>query len=283
MSINWIDKSQYTKMNKIAVISDPHINLKEGAEGNECKILQKCFKNMSVDTLVVCGDITENAQPDELHCFFDTYKVNCQAKNLFLIPGNMDETEYPEGKKTFLDIYGKSCGVVFENTYFTHEADNCILIGITPEQDDDDVPLSENQLYVLDEYIRKAAERNVPALVFCHYVINDTINVDWKYAKLGEQSLQVRTIFEKYRGKVICFSGHIHRGLIKEPGGSILTLKNVTYVSTPSVCIPDKIHYKADNDNVGTGYILDLCPDYVRISGFDFLNNQWLEAFDWRV
>ena len=145
------------------------------------------------------------------------------------------------------------------------------------------MPLSDNQLSVLDEYIRKAAERAVPALVFCHYVINDTINVDWKYAKLGAQSLQVRTIFEKYRGKVICFSGHIHRGLIKELGGSIITINNVTYVSTPSICIPDKIHYKTDNDNVGTGYILDLCQDYVHISGFDFLNKQWIEAFDWMI
>ena len=52
-------------MKKIAVISDTHINLKEGVEGNECEILRNCFKHMNVDILVVCGDITENALSKE--------------------------------------------------------------------------------------------------------------------------------------------------------------------------------------------------------------------------
>lgn len=270
-------------MKKIAVISDIQINLSDKKNEERRKLLQKCLKNMNVDTLVVCGDITENARTEELECFFDLYEHNCQARNLFLIPGNMDETESMEGKKRFLDVYGKHTDRVYENTYFSYETDDCILIGISPEEDNDDEPLSERQISLLEESIKKAAKRAVPALVFCHYIINDTINIDWKYATLGMQSTQVKMILEKYGGKVICFSGHIHRGLIKEKGGSIITINNVTYISTPSICMPDRIHYNADNDDVGTGYLLEIYSDNIQIHGYNFFENKSLDDFDWRV
>lgn len=47
--------------------------------------------------------------------------------------------------------------------------------------------------------------------------------------------------------------------------------------------MPDTIYYKADNDNIGTGYILDLYQDYVHIKGFDFLNQEYLEDFEWII
>lgn len=165
-------------MNKIAVISDIHINLSDQKNEVSRRMLQTCLQNMNVDTLAVCGDITENARTEELECFFDLYKHDCRASNLFLIPSNMDETESLIGKRRFLDIYGKHTDRFYENTYFSYDTENYILIGISPEEDKDDEPLSERQISFLEECIKKAAKKAVPALVFCHYIMNDTIDIE---------------------------------------------------------------------------------------------------------
>lgn len=175
------------------------------ANNNGADVAKLCFENIKADSLAVCGDITENATIDEYDSFFELLKENHFMKNAFIIPGKMDETETLEGKQKFLDAYSKHLGKTQTSTFFFQEEENCIIIGLRPEQDDDDEPLSENQLALLDEYIRKAAERKVPAFVLCHYILNETIEVDWKYAFLGAQSKRIKDTFEKYHGKVIFF------------------------------------------------------------------------------
>ena len=79
---------------KIAIISDPQINLKQTNHNGfqkDLEILQKCFENINVDALGVCGDVTENGLPEEWDYFFNGFKQHCPTKNLFLVPGNMHQ------------------------------------------------------------------------------------------------------------------------------------------------------------------------------------------------
>jgi predicted phosphodiesterase len=255
--------------------------MKDDNYTKECDLLRVCFQNMEVDALALCGDITENGFPEEWDTFFDIFNKHCRTKNLFLVPGNMDNVYNPEGKQIFLDIFQKQISKC-DNIYFTYETENCFLIGISPEQKGE-ITISDMQLTNLDKSLKKAAENNIPAFIFSHYQLSQTIDIDWKYANLGSESENIRSILEKHNGKVLFFSGHTHRGLIKQIGGSITKNKNVTYISTPSICKPDIEHYRADNDNIGTGYILELSKDIVHIRGFDFFHKTWLEDFNWTV
>jgi len=270
---------------KFAVISDPQVNLKnisDTTDEDDIDVLQKCFTNMNVEAVAICGDITENALPQEMDAFFKTFKEYCPTQKLFIVPGNMDGVYNPNTQNIYFEALRRFSGKKSENPYFAHEADNCFFIGISPEPIDDGT-ITETQLAFLDAVICKAAKRGVPAFVFSHYQLSDTIDINWKYASLGSDSCNVKLIFEKYDGKVIFFSGHTHRGLISQPGGSVITKENVTYVSTPSICNPDVEHYNADNNSKGTGYIVELSKEKVNIRGFDFLHNEWLKPFNWII
>ena len=160
--------------------------------------------------------------------------------------------------------------------------DSCFLAGIAYEPINNGT-ITDTQLYVLEKFLQKAAGLKLPAIVLSHYQVSDTINIDWKYASMNEDSPKVRHILEKHDGKVVFFSGHTHRGLMIEPGGSIITQKNVTFVSTPSICYPDIEHYQADNDSVGTGFICEVFKDHIHIRGYNFFSNEYLNSFDWKV
>jgi len=270
---------------KIAVISDPQIDIKNigtTTQENDIEVLQECFKHMDVDAVAVCGDITENALTEEMDSFFDAFKRYCPAKKLFVVPGNMDGAYDIKTQNIYLEALEHFSGKKIKSLYFSHEVDSCFLIGISPEPIDNGI-ITDAQLVFLDEAIRKAAERGVPALIFSHYQLSDTIDINWKYASLGSDSSKVKVILEKYDGKVIFFSGHTHRGLISQIGGSVITKGNVTYVSTPSICKPDVEHYNADNNNKGTGYVVEVFKESINIKGFDFLQNKWLESFNWTI
>ena len=59
---------------KIAVISDPQINLKDmNTDAKDLEILRECFRHINVDVVAVCGDVTENALLQEMNVFFDTF------------------------------------------------------------------------------------------------------------------------------------------------------------------------------------------------------------------
>lgn len=271
---------------KIAVISDPQIDIKNidgTTQENDLEVLRECFKHMNVDAVAVCGDITENALVEEMDSFFDTFKRYCPTKKLFVVPGNMDGVYDPKTQDVYLKALERFSGKKTESLYFSFNSNNCFLIGISPEPIDNGI-ITDTQLAFLDDAISKATKRGVPALIFSHYQLSDTIDINWKYASLGSDSPKVKAILEKYDGKFIFFSGHTHRGLISQIGGSVITKGNVTYVSTPSICKPDVEHYNADNNNnKGTGYVVEVGKESINIKGFDFLQNKWLESFNWTV
>ncbi len=264
----------------IAVISDPQIDFTN--DTGETKILKRCFEYIKTDVLAICGDITENAMPEEWNEFFMSVKKQRGISNIMLVTGNMDRTFQAAGKKIFFDAYERFASINIDKLYFAREMGNCVFIGIAPERDQEDT-ISTAQLNFLESNIGKAAKSDIPAFVLSHYLLRDTIDINWEHAALGEESKKIRDILEKHNGKVLFFSGHIHRGLIKEEGGSVITIKNVTYASTPSICKPDTEHYNADNNEAGTGFIVEIENSHVRIRGYDFLNDEYLSAFNWSV
>ena len=264
------------------MISDPQIDINNAKLDEELEVLRNCFINMDVDAVAVCGDITENALPQEMDIFFDTFKQHCLTQNLFVVPGNMDGVYDIDTQNVYLEALERFSDKKHVTLYFCQETDTCILIGISPEPVHGRT-ITDAQLDFLGNAMHKASLRRIPALIFCHFQLSDTLNVNWEYASLGSDTIKVKPILEKYSGKVIYFSGHIHRGFISKIGGSVITKGNVTYVSTPSICQPDTIHYNADNDSLGTGYIVDIRGESINIKGFDFLRNEWLSPFNWTI
>lgn len=269
-------------MERIAVISDPQVNLKHTTDINEYDYLYKCFKNMEVDSVIVCGDITENANEDEWCLFLDAFK-NDNNKSLFIVPGNMDLTYTQNGKLTYDKMMFKYCGKIPEHLFTEYESVLFSLFGISIEKYDDNAPISEYQLQKLDALLKSSAARGVPTIVFGHYILNDTIDINWKFAELGPQSEVIKELFKKYGNKVFYFSGHIHRGLMKKEGSTVKQVDNVTYISTPSLCYPDNEHYEVDNGDIGTGFMVDITDDNVLIQGYDFINGNELEDFRWKI
>jgi hypothetical protein len=136
---------------------------------------------------------------------------------------------------------------------------------------------------MLSRALHTAAKHNLPALVFSHLQVADTIDIEWDAAMSARDSKNVRAILEKYNGKVIFFSGHTHRGLMKKVGGSVIGINNVTYVSMPSITKPNVKNPLIDNNSVGTGYIVEFHEDSMHIRGYDFLRRLWLEDLEWIV
>ena len=272
-------------LKNIAIISDPQINsltTYNNIIGKDCAVLQECFSNMDVDAVAVCGDITENSLQEEWNSFFDAFTKHCQTKELYLVPGNMDSEHNELDKEAFYKNYRSCTGREIYKLYFSYEKDNCVLIGLCPEPDNKGT-ISDAQLDNLNRSLRKAAEYKLPALIFSHLQVADTIHTDWYAAMPAEDSKNVKAILEKYNGKVIFFSGHTHRGLIKKTGGSVIRINNVTYVSTPSLTKPNTEDNLIDNNSLGTGYIAELHKEALHIRGYDFLRKVWLRDFEWVV
>jgi predicted phosphodiesterase len=264
-------------MKKVAVISDPQLNMKDGTLDSSISILKICFKHMLIDALVVCGDITEHAHPIEMDAFLDTCGKFFPAENVFFVPGNMDRVYSVDGEKAFLEVCGRYYGKKREHLYFAHEEVTYSLIGISPEPVGGGT-ITDAQLTFLDGHLKNAAERNIPALVLCHYQIKNTIpGVNWEFASLGSDSAKVQQILEKHGGKTVFFTGHTHMGLT---AGSVVTYKNVTYISTPSICMPDTEHYNSENNNSGTGFIVEINEHDIYILGYDFMNDEALMDFN---
>lgn len=109
---------------------------------------------------------------------------------------------------------------------------------MSEERDEDLAPIGEEQLRALEELLRTAAQRGIPALVFGHYGLNATIAVDGPLAFRGSQSEEIQSIFRKCGGRVVYFSGHIHRGLTAEPGVSTAQVDGVTMSAFPRCVCP---------------------------------------------
>ncbi len=270
-------------MKKIAVISDPQLDLNSSSFENDYKLLSNYFKNMEVDYVVGCGDITENGDQEEWNMFFKAYLSSKRNKKLFFVPGNMDKAETQKGANTLRDAFSRHMSKEVDNFYSCYETEEFILFGIAVEENDDINPLTSKQLEKLDKAVCKAAKACKPIIVFGHYILNETIDIDWRFAHLGVQSYEIKEIFERHQGKVLYFSGHIHRGLFKEGKKTLSQVNNVTYISTPSLCHPDSEHYDADNDSSGTCFILEVSKDSVLIEGFDFANKKKLDDFKWLI
>jgi len=267
---------------KIIMISDPQIDFEIDNGKHESNILEKCFQNMKGDIITICGDITEKGLSEEWDRFYYLLTKYSNIKELIIAPGNMDNVCNDLGKEQYLNKYNLFSYKNIKNLYYSYKMENITIISISPEMDGNP-SVSINQLTFIEENIKEASERNIPVIILNHYQLKDTINVDWKYAHLGEESMSIKKILYKYNVKVLFCSGHIHRGLIKDNNGSIAIVKNVTYLSVPSICKPDIEHYKADNEDKGTGYIIDIHKKTLQINGYDFLNNKYLDNFCWKT
>ena len=272
-------------LKSIAVISDPQINVLntyDNVIGKDCEILRECFSNMTVDAVAVCGDITENSLPNEWNGFFEAFHQHRFKMELYLVPGNMDSYHNPLDKDAYFENIQRCTGRKIDNFFFGYEKDNCVLVGICPEPIKGGIITGE-QLNVIEHAVRTASKRNIPAFILSHLQVANTIHIEWNAAMSDEDSKNVRTILEKHNSKVVFFSGHTHSGLIKKTGGSVTKINNVTYVSTPSITKPNIKNPLIDNNHVGTGYIIELSSDTIHIRGYDFLQNKWLNDFEWVV
>ena len=268
-----------------AVISDPQINVLTthgNIIGKDCDTLCKSFKNMKTDAVIVCGDITENRLDDEWGGFYNAFKNNCPAKELYIAPGNMDNVYDAEGEREFCDYYIKYMGSEKTKTYFAAEYDNCILTGITPEPYNNG-DISPAQYDVLRQAVQSGAERSVPVFVFSHHQLSNTIDIDWNATSNERNDENVKNILEKHGGKVLYFSGHTHRGLTKDGGKSYINVNNVHYFSTPSICKPDVTTHGIDNRDEGTGFYVELQENCVNVCGYDFLRDKFIDEFKWII
>lgn len=258
------------------MISDAQIdrNIPEAGE-----ILRQCAQHMDADAVLMCGDLSEHGLREELEAFYAAFAHNCPAVQIETIPGNMDGVHTPAGAKAFRIGYEKGCGERRETVYCSRVHPECAVFGLSEEKDDDDAPIGEAQLRALDELLRTAAEREIPALVFGHYVLDGTIAVDWPFAFWGPQSEEIKALFGKYGGKVVYFSGHIHRGLTAMPGVSAVQRDGVAYVSVPSLCAPDNEHYQSDIEAPGTGWMVEIEDGRIALCGYDFISGKRIEGF----
>jgi len=268
-------------MYNFAVISDPQIDTQDPRMNEDYLILNKCFNNMEVDSVVVCGDITENAVYQEWDMFFKSFKEHCKDAELQYIPGNMDYTHTLKGRETLNQAFSKHFNYTQEKLYRRLDTDYCVFFGLAVEKNSDEAPMSERQLQELDKALAYATENGISAIVYGHYILNDTIKVNWDFAYLGTQSHAIKRILEKHDTKVLFFSGHTHKGLVKDSYCTVVEKNGVTYISTPSICQPDDEHYPGSITDRGTGFLVTVTRDSIEVQGYNFLENLPLPEYKW--
>ena len=270
-----------------ATLSDSHLT---DAGVARQTMLSQGFRDLDgkVDAIVVVGDMTNHGERTQYQKFYDCVNKSIKASKFLPVVGNHDtRTENLREKKPtyeFIRAYNEYSGKNLTKPYFTEEVKGYTFIVLFTEN------LSDEQISWFDSEMEKAAKKDNPIFVMCHWPINGVcgqMEIDPGMG-MGEQSDKVQAILEKYKN-VFYFCGHVHAGLRGEVSNklfgnqSVETIKGVHYINLPSYMYLNTDGWASNNGGnllSGCGYIAEVYENEVVLRARNYALGFYMSVYE---
>ena len=259
---------------KAVLISDIHTDADFTRDRNN--LLRQIFSAIGnyhndADTLVMSGDLTNSG--DLMEYINLSVYLNLYSRISDRVPeiGNhdswhhSDDPDYATAEKYFKNFCLWN-GVKTDKVYYTKQVNGITFIVMGVEDCDFKNPYhSDEQLDWFEKELNSAVEMKQPVFVICHKPVDC----------LGNREERVGSIMtaaaEKAEAPIIYVSGHNH-----EIGENTFTspCDQLIYLNLPSV------QY---TDDGGPGFIAEITADEVTLTGMNFLTNEPLDGFEYRI
>ena len=270
-----------------ATLSDSHLT---DAGVARQTMLSQGFRDLDgkVDAIVVVGDMTNHGERTQYQKFYDCVNKSIKASKFLPVVGNHDtRTENLREKKPtyeFIRAYNEYSGKNLTKPYFTEEVKGYTFIVLFTEN------LSDEQISWFDSEMEKAAKKDNPIFVMCHWPINGVcgqMEIDPGMG-MGEQSDKVQAILEKYKN-VFYFCGHVHAGLRGEVSNklfghqSVETINGVHYINLPSYMYLNTDGWASNNGGnllSGCGYIAEVYENEVVLRARNYALGLYMSVYE---
>lgn len=283
----------------MAVISDTHF--KSGIDGVPHQLvvglmLSDMQTNKGYDGLLIAGDVTNYGKNAEWKNTENTLKKYNAADRTLLAVGNHDTWTRGDGNRTtkglFMEYTRKITGRMASNVYYSTEINGYSFIFLSSESDSTEGYFSNKQIKWFRAEMKKAAEKDLPIFVVCHWPINMThgLPVSWgdddyddMTGGIGKQCKKINKILQQY-DNVFFISGHIHNGLSgtddAEENGyqSLEKVGNIYSLNLPTVWIGENGYPLP-----GTGYTMEVYDDEILFRARNFISGTWIPEYDYAV
>ena len=270
-----------------ATLSDSHLT---DAGVARQTMLSQGFRDLDgkVDAIVVVGDMTNHGERTQYQKFYDCVNKSIKASKFIPVAGNHDtRTENlreEDPTYEFIRAYNEYSGKNLTKPYFTEEVKGYTFIVLFTEN------LSDEQISWFDSEMEKAAKKDNPIFVMCHWPINGVcgqMEIDPGMG-MGEQSDKVQAILEKYKN-VFYFCGHVHAGLRGEVSNklfgnqSVETIKGVHYINLPSYMYLNTEGWASNNGGnllSGCGYIAEVYKNEVVLRARNYALGFYMSVYE---
>ena len=270
-----------------ATLSDSHLT---DAGVARQTMLSQGFRDLDgkVDAIVVVGDMTNHGERTQYQKFYDCVNKSIKASKFIPVAGNHDtRTENlreEDPTYEFIRAYNEYSGKNLTKPYFTEEVKGYTFIVLFTEN------LSDEQISWFDSEMEKAAKKDKPIFVMCHWPINGVcgqMEIDPGMG-MGEQSDKVQAILEKYKN-VFYFCGHVHAGLRGEVSNklfgnqSVETIKGVHYINLPSYMYLNTEGWASNNGGnllSGCGYIAEVYKNEVVLRARNYALGFYMSVYE---
>ena len=270
-----------------ATLSDSHLT---DAGVARQTMLSQGFRDLDgkVDAIVVVGDMTNHGERTQYQKFYDCVNKSIKASKFIPVAGNHDtRTENlreEDPTYEFIRAYNEYSGKNLTKPYFTEEVKGYTFIVLFTEN------LSDEQISWFDSEMEKAAKKDKPIFVMCHWPINGVcgqMEIDPGMG-MGEQSDKVQAILEKYKN-VFYFCGHVHAGLRGEVSNklfgnqSVETIKGVHYINLPSYMYLNTDGWASNNGGnllSGCGYIAEVYKNEVVLRARNYALKFYMPVYE---
>ena len=249
------------------------------------------------DALVMVGDNTDDGyerQWNKLEGVLSQYDL---ADEILIAAGNHDTwTEGEDGRTTkglFMQYNRRIAGRAVGNLYYSTEIEGYPFIVLCSEDDGTNGYFSDKQINWLKQELKKAAKKDLPIFVICHWPINQThgLPVSWgeddyddMTGGMGEQSDKIEKILKQY-DNVFLISGHIHAGLSNAKMEKITGYQSVeSDGSFHSINLPRTNAVQGiGNVMIGYGYVVEVYKDRVEFRARNYALGTWNPNFDYTI
>lgn len=288
-----------------AAVSDIHVQSKEGDElvyiftdfAQDLLLPGIAESEERLDAVVMTGDLTEEgleSQWKQFEYFLDKYDL---AEEIVLAVGNHDTWTRGQGDRTtkglFIQYNKRITGNYVSDVYYSTEVNGYPFIILCSEDDSTSAYFGEKQIKWFEAEMKKAAKKDLPIFVICHWPLNQThgLPVTWGDDEpeemdggIGEQSARIEKILKKY-DNVFFINGHIHAGFSnaemaeKEGYQTIESDGSFHSVNLPRITWVAEYGYH----HIGTGYSVEVYENEVVFRARNYLTNTWLPQFDYTI
>ncbi|MGN1419447.1 MAG: metallophosphoesterase family protein [Acutalibacteraceae bacterium] len=280
----------------IAAMSDIHLQADDAAR---LVMLKEGFKNLSdsgyIDAVISAGDMTDHGEPEQYDAFYKCVQDSLKGPQFIPAIGNHDtwgeSLRDSDPTYNFVSAYNKYFDEKIDKAYYSTEVNGYTVICMATDEDSTRGHIPDEEIVWLDAELAKAAEKDKPIFVICHWTVTGANGQDeiWpEKGDMGDASDKVEAVLNKYKN-VFFISGHLHEGLRGEAWSTIVghssieTIGNVHYINLPSYMFFNTEGYTNFEGGYlpdGYGYIIEIYDDCVAFRARNIALGHWMPNFD---